>query len=406
MPFQFKSYKDVALKGKKVLLRADINSPIDAEKKKIKESTRIKALVPALEELKDSAVVVMAHQGRPGDKDYSSLSLHFEELKKLIKRPVKFVADVFGEKAIKAIKDLKVGEILLLENVRSWEPENKEVKDFKEAEKLEMIQKLAPLFDYVIQDAFGAAHRAQPSIVGWPKMLAGPTAVKEFETMNKLLEKPVKPVTMLIGGAKAIDKYNAMKYNLDNNKIDYALCAGLTAVLIFEGIGINTGEPNKQAIAKDLEKLKDDVKKTYEKYKAKIILPKDLVIDDKGKRKTISVDEMKKYNVVTGDIGEKTIKEFKDIIMKSKTIIANGPPGIFEKEVFFQGSKELTLAMVEATKKNKALTVIGGGEMGAVAEILKVDKDVSYVSTGGGAMLEILSGKDVPMAKALRKKKP
>jgi phosphoglycerate kinase len=405
MPFQYKSYKDVSLKGKKVLLRADINSPIDAEKKKIKESTRIKALVPALEELKDSAVVVMAHQGRPGDKDYSSLSLHFEELKKLIKRPVKFVDDVFGEKAIKAIKDLKVGEILLLENVRSWEPENKEVKDFKEAEKLELIQKLAPLFDYVIQDAFGAAHRAQPSIVGLPKMLAGPTTVKEFETMNKLIEKPIKPVTMLIGGAKAIDKYNAMKYNLDNGKIDYALCSGLTAVLIFEGIGINTGEPNKKAVAKDLEKLKDDIKKTYEKHKTKIILPKDLVIDDKGKRKTINIDEMKKYNMVTGDIGEKTIKEFKDIILKSKTIIANGPPGIFEKEVFFQGSKELTMAMVDATKKNKAFTVIGGGEMGAVAEILKVDKDISYISTGGGAMLEILSGKDVPMAKALREKK-
>jgi phosphoglycerate kinase len=196
-----------------------------------------------------------------------------------------------------------------------------------------------------------------------------------------------------------------MKYNLDNNKIDYALCAGLTAVLIFEGIGINTGEPNKKAVAKDLEKLKDDIKKVYEKHKSKIILPKDLIIDDNGKRKTISVDEMKKYNLVTGDIGEKTIKEFKDVIMKSKTIIANGPPGIFEKQVFFQGSKEIALSMVEATKKNKALTIIGGGEMGAVAEILKVDKDVSFISTGGGAMLEILSGKDVPMAKALREKK-
>ena len=164
--FQYKSYKDVNLKGKKVLMRVDINSPIDQEKKKIKESTRIKALVPALEELKDSAVVIMAHQGRPGDKDFSLLDLHYEEIKKLVKRPVKFVNEVFGDKAIQAIKALKPGEILILENVRTWEPENKEFKDFKEAEKLEMIQKLAPLFDFVIVDAFGAAHRAQPSIIG------------------------------------------------------------------------------------------------------------------------------------------------------------------------------------------------------------------------------------------------
>ncbi len=406
MPFKYKSYKDVNLKGKKVLMRADINSTIDQKANKILEAPRIKALIPALEELKNSAVVIMAHQGRPGDKEYSLLNLHTEEIKKYVKRPVKYVDDVFGEKAIKAIKELKSGEVLVLENVRSWETENKEFKDFKEAEKLEMIQKLYPLFDYVIQDAFGAAHRAQPSIIGWPKMLAGPTTIKEFEFMTKVMDNPPKPVTMLVGGAKAADKYNAIKYNLENNKIDFALVAGLTAALFFEGIGIDTGEPNKKAIAKDLEKVKDDVKKIYEKHKSKIILPKDLIIDDNGKRKTIGVEEMKKYNAVTGDIGEKTIKEFKDIIMKSKTIIANGPPGIFEKQVFFQGSKEIGMAMVEATKKNKALTLIGGGEMGAVAEILKIDKEVSFISTGGGAMLEILSGKDVPMVKALREKQP
>ena len=404
--FDYKSYKDVDLKGKKVLMRVDINSNIDVENNRIRESPRIHALIPALKELKDSAVVIMAHQSRPGDKDFTSLELHAEEIRKLLDRPVKYVDDVFGEKAINAIKELKVGEVLVLNNVRTWEPENKQFKDFSEAKNLAMIKTLSPLFDYFIADAFGAAHRAQPSIIGWPTLLAGPTTVKEFEYMSKILENPERPMVMLIGGAKAIDKFKAMEYNFENDKLDYALCSGLTAVLIMEAIGIETGEPNKKAIAKDLEKAKDEIKETYEKFKAKIILPKDLVIDDNGNRKAIGIDELKEYNAVTGDIGPKTTEEFKEIMSKAKTIIANGPPGIFEEEVFRKGTFDMAKAMAEATKNQGALTVIGGGEMGTAAEMSGYAQDVSFISTGGGAMLEILSGKDVPMVRALREKKP
>ena len=224
--FDYKSYKDVDLKGKKVLMRVDINSNIDVENNRIRESPRIHALIPALKELKDSAVVIMAHQSRPGDKDFTSLELHAEEIRKLLDRPVKYVDDVFGEKAINAIKELKVGEVLVLNNVRTWEPENKQFKDFSEAKNLAMIKTLSPLFDYFIADAFGAAHRAQPSIIGWPTLLAGPTTVKEFEYMSKILENPERPMVMLIGGAKAIDKFKAMEYNFENDKLDYALCSG------------------------------------------------------------------------------------------------------------------------------------------------------------------------------------
>lgn len=404
--FDYKSYKDVDLKGKKILMRVDINSNIDVENNRIRESPRIHALIPALEELKDSAVVIMAHQSRPGDKDFTSLEMHAAEIRKLLDRPVKYVDDVFGEKALNAIRDLKVGEVLVLNNVRTWELENKTFKDFSEAGKLEMIQTLSPLFDYFIADAFGAAHRAQPSIIGWPTLLAGPTTVTEFEYMSKILENPERPMVMLIGGAKAIDKFNAMKFNFENDKLDYALCSGLTAILIMEALGIETGEPNKGAIAKDLEKAKDDIKETYEKYKDKIILPKDLVIDDNGGRKAINIDELKEYNAVTGDIGPKTTEEFKEIISNAKTIIANGPPGIFEKEVFRKGTFDMAEAMAEATKNRGALSVIGGGEMGTAAEMSGYAQDVSFISTGGGAMLEILSGKDVPMVRALREKKP
>ncbi|GAF74370.1 unnamed protein product, partial [marine sediment metagenome] len=308
--FDYKSYKDVDLKGKKILMRVDINSNIDVENNRIRESPRIHALIPSLEELKESAVVIMAHQSRPGKKDFISLELHAEEIRKLLDRPVKYVKDVFGEIATNAIKDLKVGEVLVLNNVRTWEPETKQFKDFSEAANLEMIKTLSPLFDYFIADAFGAAHRAQPSIIGWPTLIAGPTTVKEFEYMTKILESPEKPMIMLIGGAKAIDKFKAMKFNFENEKLDYALCSGLTAILILEAIGVDTGEANRGAIVKDLEKAKDDIKETYEKFKDKIILPKDLIIEENGKRKAIVISELKDYNAVTGDIGPKTTEEF------------------------------------------------------------------------------------------------
>ncbi len=248
--------------------------------------------------------------------------------------------------------------------------------------------------------------RAHVSIIGWPKMLAGPITDKELKSLKKIIENPDKPMAMLIGGAKAIDKFKAMKYNFDNEKLDYALCSGLTAILILEFLGKNMGEPNHNAIAKDLEANKEMIVKTYEKYKDKIVLPEDLIIDDNGNRKTITIDEAATYNVTTGDIGPKTLDKFKEIIMKCKTIIANGPPGIFEKEVFRDATNEMVRAMVKATKENNALTIIGGGEMGAAASMAGFADDVSFISTAGGAMLELLSGNDLPMIKALRLKKP
>ncbi|MFX0018242.1 MAG: phosphoglycerate kinase [Promethearchaeota archaeon] len=406
MKIDYTSYKDVDLKGKKILMRVDINSNIDVEKMEIRDSPRIRALVPALNEyFKDSAVIILAHQSRPGSEDFTDLDIHAREIEKYLGRPVKFVKDIFGEQAIDAIKNLKPGEVLVLNNVRKFENEMKNYKNFSEAENTEMIKVLFPLVDYVIVDAFGAAHRAHASIVGWPKMLAGPITDKELNALKKIMDVPEKPMAMLIGGAKAIDKFKAMKYNFDNEKLDYALCSGLTAILIFEALGKNMGDPNHNIIAEDLEENKDLIKDTYERYKDKIILPEDLIIDDNGYRKVIGIDEAGTYNTTTGDIGPKTSELFKDIIMKCKTIVANGPPGIFEKEVFRKATNEMVEAMVKATKENGALTIIGGGEMGAAAAMAGLDDDVSFISTAGGAMLEILSGKDLPMIRALREKK-
>ena len=405
MKIDYTSYKDVDLKGKKVLMRVDINSNIDVEKMEIRDSPRIRALVPALNEyFKESAVIIMAHQSRPGNEDFTDLDIHAKEIEKQLGRPVKFVKDIYGEQAVQAIKDLKPGEVLVLNNIRKYEAEMKGYKDFAEAENLDMVKTLFPLVDYAIVDAFGAAHRAHASIVGWPKMMAGPITDKELANLKKIMEAPEKPMAMLIGGAKAIDKFKAMKYNFDNEKLDYALCSGLTAILIFEALGKSMGEVNHKIIAKDLEANKDLIVGTYEKYKDKILLPEDLIIDENGNRKTITIDEAGTYNTTTGDIGAKTVESFKGIVKKCKTIIANGPPGIFEKEVFRDATNEMVEAMADATK-NGALTIIGGGEMGAAAAMAGKADDVSFISTAGGAMLEILSGNDLPMIRPLREKK-
>ena len=205
MKIDYTSYKDVDLKGKKVLMRVDINSNIDVEKMEITESPRIGVLVPFLKEIySESAVIIMAHQSRPGSADFTDLDIHAKEIEKQLGRPVKFVKDIYGEDAIKAIKELNPGEILVLNNIRKYEAEMKGYKDFSEAENTDMIKTLFPLVDYVIVDAFGAAHRAHASIVGWPKMLAGPITDKELDNLKKIMESPDKPMAMLIGGAKLL----------------------------------------------------------------------------------------------------------------------------------------------------------------------------------------------------------
>jgi len=403
MEIKFKNITDFNVKGKKVLLRVDMNSNIDGTTGKLRgEAPRIKAVVPTLEALKEAAVVIIAHQGRFGDaKDKTySLQVHAERLNEYLKGRVKFVADTYGEKAIAAIKALKAGEVLVLENVRMWEGEEKS-KTAEDAEKTDLIKNLAPLFDFFVNDAFGAAHRAHVSLVGWPTLVAGPLVKLELETVKKLFD-PAKPSVWIVGGAKAIDKFKAIKYNLEQNHIDKVLVAGLTAMLFFEAQGISVGEANKKPIAEDLAKAKDDVKSCWDKFKDKIVLPVDMVIDDGGKRKNVKISDLASLNVSSGDVGDATVAEFTKQIKLAKTIVGNGPPGIFEKDVFKAGTDKILDACQEASNKG-CFVAIGGGDFGEAAE----KRGMKFtISTGGGALLEILSGKEVPLLKVLKAKMP
>lgn len=394
------------MKGKRVLLRPDINSSIDLDKMEIRSAPRIKALVPTLEQLKDAAVVIVAHQGRYGQDDCTDLDLHAKYLQDLIPdRTVKFVKDLFGEQAKSAITALQPGEVLVLNNVRQWKPESAKNYTMEEAAQTELVQELSPLFDYFVNDAFGAAHRAHVSLIGWPTLIAGPIVGKELSACRKVMAEPERPNIMIVGGAKAADKFLAVKHNIESGALDSALVCGLTAIMMFEAQGIDMGSSNNKLVQDDLVQVKDQVVAALEKYKDKILLPEDLVTAENGERKVLAIDEVGDVNAPTGDVGPNTVEKFRPVILGAKTIIANGPAGIFEQDVYAKSTYAIVDLMAEATQKG-AYTMIGGGDMGVAAERSGKMDQISFNSTGGGALLEILSGHEMPLIQALNAKTP
>ncbi|MHA1784356.1 MAG: phosphoglycerate kinase [Candidatus Helarchaeota archaeon] len=397
MKYGMKTLDDFNLKGKKVLVRVDINSTITRKENKLMNLLRIEELKDTLDVLKESAVVIMAHQGRPGGKDFTSLAPHAEAMNKLYGN-VKFVDDLYASKAKNAIKEVKPGEVLVLENVRFYAEEVQLKKDIEKIANSHIVQELAPLFDLYVNDAYGAAHRSSPSLIGFTKVLPscmGKILEREVTTMEeKILGDAQKPVVFVIGGAKVETKFKVMKNLLENNKADKILVCGLLQNIMLAGAGIEIGAINKKPI-KNFDEYISTAKEIYEKYKDKIELPVDLALNAKGERKIVGVNELTNYpDDPSNDIGTKTIEKYKEIIKNAGTVVANGPPGVFEVEPFHLGSKGLLEAMPSAK-----FSAVGGGEMGGYCKDLGIK--INFVSTGGGAMLDYLTGKKLPVIKAL-----
>jgi len=401
---KFLTLDDFEVKDKVVLVRVDFNSPVDPETKKILDDTRIRmhgqTTIKELAE-KGAKVVILAHQGRPGEPDFIPLKQHAEILSRILGKPVKFVDDIFGEKAQTAIKELKSGEILVLDNVRKFPGERKKGTP-EEHSKTEFVMKLAPLADIFINDAFAAAHRAHVSIVGFTAVLpsaAGRIMERELNALSKVLENPEKPCTYILGGAKADDSLQISKYVLDNNIADHVLTGGITGHLFLAAKGYNLGKPNIELLEKkELMGLVPGIKELMNTYPGKIETPLDVAIEVEGKRKEIDVEELPtEYPIF--DIGTKTIEKYRQIILESKSIVFSGPPGVFEKEEFKKGTKEL----FEAIAESNAFSLIGGGHSVAAVQSLGLAEKMSYISTAGGALIEFLMGKELPGVVALEK---
>lgn len=399
---KFLTLDDFNVKDKVVLLRVDFNSPVDPETKRIIDDTRIRAHAETtIKELseKGAKVVILAHQGRPGDPDFIPLQQHAEILGRILGKPVKYVDDVFGEKAKRAIRELKSGEILVLENVRTFPKEAKDLPPEEHA-KSELVQNLAPLADLFVNDAFAAAHRSHASIVGFTVVLpsaAGRIMEKELKALSRVMESPERPCLYILGGAKADDSLKISKFVLDNNIADYVLTAGLVGHLFLVAKGYDLGKPNMELLEKNkLLDLVPGMKELLNKYPGRIETPVDLAVEVDGKRKEISVDELP-TNYPIYDIGERTIKRYTELIMGAKSIVFSGPPGVFEREEFKKGTK----ALFEAMAASRAFTLVGGGHSIAAVQGLGLADKMSYISTAGGALIEFLMGKKLPGVVAL-----
>ncbi len=399
---KYKTLDDFQVKNKVVLVRVDFNSEIDPVTKKVTSDVRIRAHAEStIKELaeKGAKTVVLAHQGRKGDPDYTSLKEHAEILGKILKCPVKYVDDLFGDKAKTAIKNLKGGEILVLENVRSWDKETKSTTP-EEASKTELVQNLAPLADLFVNDAFAAAHRGHVSMVGFTAVLpsaAGRIMERELKSLSKALEKPEKPSVYVMGGAKADDSLEISKYVLGKGIADYVLTGGVTGQLFLAAKGIDLGKGNMGYLAKkELTGLIPGIKALEEQFGDKVMVPVDVALDVSGKRKEILVSKLPTENSVM-DIGAKTVEAYAKIIANAKSIVVSGPMGVYENKEFNYGTKKV----FEAIANSKAFSLAGGGNTIAAINEYGLSKKIGYISTAGGALIEFLMGKKLPGVVAL-----
>jgi len=405
----FKTLDDMSVSGKTVIVRVDLNSPIDPDTGKIRDNERLRAHAETIRELSDknAKVVVLAHQGRKGDPDFLPLKEHAELLSKHVGKQVKYVPDLLGEEAVKAVKSLKNGEILLLENVRILDEETKEASP-EEHSRGKLVSTLAPLADIFILDAFSVAHRAHASVVGFSYLLptvAGRIMEKELRALTTVLEENRK-IMLVMGGNKpeeCIEVINAiMAKNVEN--IKHVLSAGILGQLFLMTEKRMLGEPSESYIKKKkFDAYLERLTKIRETLGEKLKTPLDIAYEEDGKRVEIEIEKLPAPGTIY-DIGEKTARKYAELILDASekdVIIVKGPAGAYEREEFRKGTR----IIYEALAKCKAFTLIGGGDSSTAIELLGLSPaNFSYVSLGGGALITYISKKTLPGVEILKKK--
>ncbi len=394
-----KTVNDIDFKEKKALIRVDFNVPLD-DNFNVTDDTRIRAAKPTiLKILEDGgSCILMSHLGRPKNReDEFSLQHIIKSLSDVLGMQVKFVDDCIGPKVAEAVSNLKSGEILLLENLRYYEEETKGDRYFAE--------KLSKFGDVYVNDAFGTAHRAHAStaIIAdfFPEdKCFGLLLASEVESVKKVLEASEKPVTAIIGGAKVSSKITIIENILD--KIDHLIIGGGMAFTFIKAQG---GKIGGSLVEDDKQELALEILKEAKKKNVSVHLPVDAVIADSFSE-TANTQVSAVNSIPDGwmglDVGPETNKIFEEVLAASKTILWNGPVGVFEMDKFAEGTKTLGQNIAKATQ-NGAFSLVGGGDSVAAVHKFNLTNKVSYVSTGGGAMLEMLEGKTLPGIQALLK---
>ena len=409
MRFGIRTLDEFDVKGKTVLCRVDMNQPVDRQNDTLKSTARIEACAPTIRELSDrgAKLVLLAHQGSDIEyKNFYCTRPHAKVLERLLGRPVRWIDDVCGPYARDQIRALKEGEILLLDNVRYISEEQTlfEMKlqlTHEQQAKTLLVEKLAPLADLYVCDAFAAAHRDQPSLCGFEQVL--PSAMgRLFETeycvISELMASPKKPCVFVLGGSKISDAFMMMETVLGSGVADTILTGGLVGNILLAAAGEKIGQGSLDFIYRsNYGEFIERAKGIYAKYADKIVLPVDLAYVENGERKECAVGAVPD-EICAVDIGSETAKRYRAAILEAKTAFVNGPMGIFEKPETELGTK----TVFEALAACRGFTVVGGGDSVTAAAKYHVKDELGYVCTGGGALIRFLTGEELPVVKALR----
>ncbi|HII68206.1 MULTISPECIES: phosphoglycerate kinase [Thermococcus] len=388
---------------KVIFLRADLNSPV--KDGKIISDARFRAVLHTIQYLLEhkAKVVIGTHQSKPYEEDYLTTEQHAEILSSLLGVKVKYVDDIFGKCARDAIKALKPSEVLMLENLRFAAEETKQ-KPLEYCERTHFVRKLSLLIDYVVNEAFAAAHRSQPSLVGFARirpMIPGFLMEKEIKALTRAYESLERPKIYVLGGAKVEDSLNVAENVLRNEKADLILTGGLVGHVFTLAKGFDLGDANISFLdEKGLIKLVDRAEIILNEFYPYIRTPVDFAVEYKGERVEIDLLSDKQWIFDERpilDIGSRTIEKYSEILKEASIIVANGPMGVFEIEEFAKGTVEVFKAIGES----KAFSIVGGGH--SIASIYQYNiKGISHISTGGGAMLTFFAGQSLPVLQALK----
>ena len=409
MRFGIKTLDEAELSGRTVLCRVDINQPVDRASGTLKSTNRIAACVPTVRELSDrgAKVVLMAHQGSDIEyKNYYTTKPHAAVLTRLLGREVKWVEDVCGPAARAAIRELKDGEVLLLDNVRFMAEEQtlfeqKLCLTHEQQARTQVVQKLAPLADLYVCDAFAAAHRDQPTLCGFEQVLPsymGRLFEKEFCTVSQVMEAPDRPCVFVLGGAKISDAFLMMDTVLERGVADKVLTGGLVGNIFLTALGREIGRGSVDFIMKsNYGEYIGKAKELYSRYAEKLALPEDLAWVEDGARREAPLGQVP-GDIAAVDIGQKTMETYRAAILGAKTVFVNGPMGVFEQAPSEAGTK----AVWQALADTEGFTVLGGGDSITATEKYALTGKMGYICTGGGALIRFLTGEELPVVRALR----
>ena len=389
---------DVDIKGKTVLCRLDLNSPMDPNGF-ILDDSRFRSHLITLKELEGSKVVILSHQSRPGKSDFTTMEPHAKLLSKLTKQNINYIDDIFGSHAIDSIKKMNKGDIILLENTRFYSEESLE-RTPKDHKKTHMVRRLAAICDVFMNDAFSVSHRSHLSVTGFTETLpsiAGRIMEKEIDSLNRGLSCSERPCVYVLGGTKVDDSIKVTKNVLERGCADRVLVTGVVANVFLAASGVNIGNQNmsfidKQGYLPQIEIAKDLLKRFHNN----IGLPVDVALNKNDERVEEKVSSLR-TEMPIHDIGIETMVKFSQEISSAKTVVMNGPAGVFENEPFALGTHEL----IKAGSKS-GFSVIGGGHIAAAAEQMGISNKFSHVSTGGGACIDFLAGEKLPGIEALK----